>query len=115
MDRGVPKEDIFMDHAGFDTYDSMYRARDAFDDVTSLIITTQAFHLPRALCRPCAGHGCCWRRRNRPTLSHLLLHSPDISRTAGAHQSSARRGARQAAAVPGPVIPISGDGTQTEG
>lgn len=46
--RGVPTEDVFMDHAGFDTYDSMYRARDVFG-VRSAIVVTQAFHLPRAL------------------------------------------------------------------
>ena len=46
--RGVPQEDIFLDHAGFDTYSSMYRARDVFG-VTSLTVVSQAFHLPRAL------------------------------------------------------------------
>lgn len=45
---GVRPEDIFCDHAGFDTYDSMYRARDVFD-VTRAIVVTQGFHLPRAL------------------------------------------------------------------
>lgn len=37
-----------MDHAGFNTYDSMYRARDIFR-VKKVIIVTQAFHLKRAL------------------------------------------------------------------
>jgi len=46
--KGVPPEDIFMDHAGFDTYDSMYRARDVFQ-VHSTVVVTQAFHLPRAI------------------------------------------------------------------
>ena len=46
--RGIPDEDIFLDHAGFDTYSTMYRARDIFG-VTSLIIATQSFHLPRAV------------------------------------------------------------------
>lgn len=48
MERGVPPEDIFMDHAGFSTYESMYRARDVFC-VDSLIIVTQDYHLYRAL------------------------------------------------------------------
>lgn len=48
ISKGVPDEDIFLDHAGFDTYSSMYRARDIFG-VTSLLICTQSFHLPRAL------------------------------------------------------------------
>lgn len=46
--KGIPKEDIFMDHAGFNTYDSMYRARDIFQ-VESLIIVTQEYHLKRAV------------------------------------------------------------------
>ncbi len=48
MSLGVPREDIFLDHAGFDTYDSMYRARDIFL-ADSLLICTQAFHMPRAV------------------------------------------------------------------
>lgn len=45
---GVAPQDIFLDHAGFDTYSSMYRARVVFD-ASSVIVTTQAFHMPRAL------------------------------------------------------------------
>ncbi len=48
LEKGVPKRDIFMDHAGFDTYDSLYRARDVFH-VKNIIIVTQKFHLPRAI------------------------------------------------------------------
>lgn len=48
LKKGVKPEDLFMDHAGFDTYDSLYRARDIFK-ADSLIIITQEFHLPRAV------------------------------------------------------------------
>jgi len=48
LKKGIPDEDIFLDHAGFDTYSTMYRARDIFG-VTSVIITSQSFHLPRAV------------------------------------------------------------------
>ncbi len=48
LDHGIPDQDIFLDHAGFDTYSSMYRARDIFG-VSSILITTQSFHLPRAV------------------------------------------------------------------
>src|SRR3989338_7718288 len=44
----VDPDDIFLDHAGFDTYDSMIRAQKVFG-VTKAIIVTQAYHLPRAL------------------------------------------------------------------
>lgn len=48
LDRGIPPEDIFLDHAGFDTYDSMYRAKHIFQ-VDSAVVVTQNFHLPRAI------------------------------------------------------------------
>ncbi|MGI6554842.1 MAG: SanA/YdcF family protein [Bacillota bacterium] len=47
-EKSVPSEDIFMDHAGFSTYESLYRARDIFQ-VKKVIIVTQEFHLTRAL------------------------------------------------------------------
>lgn len=48
LDHDIPQEKIFLDHAGFDTYDSLYRARDIFQ-VTSTIVVTQNFHLPRSI------------------------------------------------------------------
>lgn len=48
LDNNVPQEDIFVDYAGFDTYDSVCRAKKIFK-VDSMIVSTQKFHLPRAL------------------------------------------------------------------
>lgn len=48
MDCGIPSENIFMDHAGFSTYESMYRARDVFS-AHRVLIVTQKFHMYRAL------------------------------------------------------------------
>ncbi len=48
VSHGIPVSNIFLDYAGFDTYSSMYRAKNIFG-VTSMIVTTQRFHLPRAL------------------------------------------------------------------
>lgn len=48
IDAGIPAADIFLDHAGFDTYSSMYRARDVFG-ASSVTVVTQDFHLPRAV------------------------------------------------------------------
>jgi SanA protein len=45
---GVPDRDVFTDHAGFATLDSVVRARKVFG-VHSAIVVTQGFHLPRAL------------------------------------------------------------------
>lgn len=47
-DKGIPSEDIFMDHAGFSTYDSMYRAKEIFG-TEKIIIVTQRYHLSRAV------------------------------------------------------------------
>lgn len=46
--KGIPDQDIFLDHAGFDTYSTMYRAHSIFG-VTSMLIASQSFHLPRAV------------------------------------------------------------------
>ncbi|WP_165043111.1 vancomycin high temperature exclusion protein [Adlercreutzia sp. ZJ138] len=48
IEKGVPSEDIFCDHAGFSTYDSMYRAQNIFG-ASSIVVATQSYHLPRAL------------------------------------------------------------------
>jgi len=48
VSQGVPIEDIFLDHAGFSTYESMYRAADIFE-CDDLIIVTQEFHLYRSV------------------------------------------------------------------
>lgn len=45
---GVPAEAIFMDHAGLDTYSSMWRARHVFG-ATRIVVVTQQFHLARAV------------------------------------------------------------------
>ncbi|MDR5590722.1 SanA/YdcF family protein [Christiangramia sp. SM2212] len=47
-ENGIDKSLIISDHAGLDTYDSMYRAGKLFE-VESAIVVTQKFHLPRAL------------------------------------------------------------------
>lgn len=48
IDKGINSEHIFMDHAGFSTYESLYRARDIFQ-ADRVIIVTQKYHLYRAL------------------------------------------------------------------
>jgi len=48
MEAGIPSEDVFMDHAGFSTYESIFRARDVFA-ADKIIIVSQQYHLPRAL------------------------------------------------------------------
>ena len=48
IDEGIESENIFMDHAGFSTYESIYRAKEVFG-VEKMVIITQEYHLYRAL------------------------------------------------------------------
>jgi SanA protein len=45
---GVSPRDVFEDHAGFDTWATMVRARGVFG-VRDAVVVTQGFHMPRAL------------------------------------------------------------------
>lgn len=48
LEAGVPSADVFMDHAGFSTYESMSRALRVFE-ADKIIIVTQEYHLYRAI------------------------------------------------------------------
>lgn len=48
IEHGVDSNNIFMDHAGFSTYDSVYRAKNIFM-VKKVVIVTQKYHLYRSL------------------------------------------------------------------
>ena len=48
INKGVPSEDVFMDHAGFSTYESMYRAKEVFE-ADKIVIVSQKYHLYRAI------------------------------------------------------------------
>lgn len=48
VEAGIPSENVFMDHAGFSTYESMYRAKEIFQ-AEKIIIVTQEYHLYRAM------------------------------------------------------------------
>ena len=48
IENGVPSENIFMDHAGFSTYETVYRAKEIFG-ADKVIIVTQEYHLYRSL------------------------------------------------------------------
>ncbi|MDB5184512.1 MAG: hypothetical protein JWN38_320 [Candidatus Saccharibacteria bacterium] len=52
---GIPPKAIVLDYAGFNTYDSCYRAAHIFQ-IHQAIIVTQAYHLPRAMAT-CSGLG----------------------------------------------------------
>ena len=48
ISHNIDSKDVFMDHAGFSTYESIYRAKAIFDADT-IIIVTQKYHMYRAL------------------------------------------------------------------
>ena len=48
VSHGVDPDCVFCDHAGFSTYESMYRAKEIFG-VERVVIVTQQYHLPRAI------------------------------------------------------------------
>ena len=48
IEKGLPADAVFMDHAGFTTYETMYRAREVFG-VTSCVIVTQKYHMYRSI------------------------------------------------------------------
>ena len=48
IEKGIPSEDIFMDHAGFSSYESIYRAKEIFQ-AQKIVIVTQEYHLYRSL------------------------------------------------------------------
>lgn len=48
VDRDVPSSDVFMDHAGFSTYETVYRAKEIFG-CDKVLIVTQEYHLYRSL------------------------------------------------------------------
>ncbi len=48
VEAGIPSEDVFMDHAGFSTYETVYRAKEIFG-AEKIVIVTQRYHLYRAM------------------------------------------------------------------
>ena len=48
VEEGIDSSDVFMDHAGISTYDSIYRVKNIFK-AKKVVIVTQEYHLYRAL------------------------------------------------------------------
>lgn len=110
-EKGVPTEDIFMDHAGFDTYDSMYRAKAVFT-AQDLIVVTQRFHLPRALW---IGSSLGLEVQGVAADRHRYLSEDyyEWREAAARIKAFGEVVTRRKPTFLGPVIPITGDGRQT--
>lgn len=113
VERGVPDEDIFMDHSGFSTYDTVYRAKAIFE-ADSIIIVSQKYHLYRAIY----------------TAEKLGIKAVGVSADLDTYAGQAKRDLREILArdkdffkciiKPKPTylgekIPVSGNGNQTDG
>ena len=111
--KGVPGEDIFMDHAGFNTYDSMYRAKEIFC-INSLLISTQDFHINRSvfiarkLGIDAYGYPC----EDKPIYPMTILKIREsLARVKALGDVAVKRAPK----FLGDTIPISGDGNLTAG
>ena len=109
----IREEDIFLDHAGFNTWDSMYRARDVFG-VEDLLIVTQQFHISRAVCMArslgidAVGYSVNQDRFVGPSLSFWRFREY-FARLKGLYSIVFRPRPRYL----GDLIPILGDGRET--
>lgn len=112
VDKGVPADDVFCDHAGFNSYESLYRARDVFM-CKSVILVTQEFHIYRTL-----------YLAERLGLEAYGVIAPDAANANGLYNEMRETLARVKAVfngmlLPEPTylgeaIPISGSGSATD-
>ncbi len=111
LDAGIPDSDVFMDHAGFSTYDSIYRADKIFE-ADKILIVTQDYHLPRALYIAnsfgISADGVCANPRE---YSGQLMR--DIRETVARCKDFISTVIKPEPAYLGDIIPISGDGSVT--
>ncbi len=105
---GVPACDIFLDHAGFSTYESMYRAKEIFQ-AEKIIVITQKYHLYRAVyiarglnvdAYGVASDPYTYAGQNIREVREILARNKDFIMTL----------LKPAPAILGEVIPINGDG-----
>lgn len=117
LEAGVPEDDIFMDHAGFSTYDSVYRA-DYIFCVSRAVIVSQKDHLYRAI------YGC--KKMGIEALGVQAAGKESYSSYYGSSKYNYREYLARAKDFVkwiikpepkylGDKIPIDGDGRQTEG
>ena len=108
---GVKKKDIFLDHAGFSTYESLYRAKSVFA-VKSMIVVTQQYHEYRALytgaklgleVEGIPAEDVTYRGQTMRDLREVLARAKDMGKCMYEPEPT----------FLGDVIPISGDGRKT--
>lgn len=108
---GIPSEDVFMDHAGFSTYESLYRAKEVFG-AEKVIVVSQEYHLYRALyiaermgldaCGVSADYRTYWGQTSRD-IREILARAKDFLNTIFWPEPT----------FLGETIPVSGNGNLT--
>ena len=113
VDNGAASEDVFKDHAGFSTYETMYRAKEIFQ-AKKVVIVTQEYHLYRAVY----------------IAEELGMEAYGVSADLRTYGGQAKRDIREVLArckdyamclfqpeptYLGDAIPVSGNGDETEG
>lgn len=113
LDAGVPPRVIFTDHAGFDTWTSMVRAKKVFG-VEDAVVVTQGFHMERALFladqADLDATGLYADRRDYGREGILSATREVLGRVKAFSEGVTNRDV-----VLGPEIPISGDGRASWG
>ncbi len=110
---GVPAPAIFMDHAGLDTYSSMWRARHVFGALR-IVVVTQQFHLARAVwCARSLGMEAAGSAADRHVYRGIAwLQMREVaSRTKAFVDVTVGRAPRHV----GPTVDLGGDGRVTAG
>ena len=107
----VPPEDIFLDHAGFCTYDSILRAKEVFG-VKKLIVVTQEYHLYRAVYIASSYGLECEGVASDPTWYYGQLKR-DVREVFGRCKDLLNTAFRMEPSVPGEPISLDGSGTVT--
>ena len=111
IEAGVPSEDVFMDHAGFSTYESVFRAKAVFD-AKRVLIVSQEYHLYRALyCAKALGLEAYGVSASEVTYRGQLYR--DLREIAARDKDFLKCIFKPDPTFLGDVIPISGSGDET--
>lgn len=113
VDAGVPSSDVFCDHAGFSTYESIYRAKEIFG-AKKIIIVTQDYHLHRAIyIAEQLGLEACGVAANYRTYAGQL--NRDMREVLARNKDFVTAIYKPKPTYLGENIPVSGDGDVTNG
>lgn len=113
-DAGIPSENIFEDHAGFSTYESMYRAKEVFK-AEKILIVTQEYHLYRAVYDARALGLDAYGVIAEPSMNYGGQTYRDIREILARNKDFLFTIFKPEPTYLGEAIPISGDGNATQG